>query len=192
MVRFAADDRTDLTGQLLIAMPGMPDPRFAESVIYICAYSDDGAMGLVVNKRYDDIDIEDLLEELEIKPEHACADMPVHFGGPVEAGRGFVLHTADFEVDGTLDVAGNIALTSSIEVLSAIADGRGPAKSLLALGYAGWGPGQLELEIQENGWLHVPADEMILFGRENDSKWRQAMAKLGVDLGLLSSTAGRA
>lgn len=192
MVRFAADDRTDLTGQLLIAMPGMPDPRFAETVIYVCAHSDEGTMGLVVNKQFDDIGLEDLLDELEIEVESDCADLPVYFGGPVESGRGFVLHTADYEVEGTLDVAGNIALTSSIDVLHAIAGGRGPAKSLLALGYAGWGPGQLETEIQENGWLHVPADEMILFGRENENKWRQAMAKLGVDVSLLSSSTGRA
>jgi putative transcriptional regulator len=149
-------------------------------------------MGLVVNKRLEDIGLEDLLDELEIEAGNACADMPVHFGGPVESGRGFVLHTADYEVDGTLDVAGNIALTSSIDVLRAIAHGRGPSKSLLVLGYAGWGPGQLETEIQENGWLHVSADELILFGRENGAKWRQAMAKLGIDLSVLSSTAGRA
>ncbi len=192
MVRFAQDDRTDLTGQCLIAMPGMPDPRFSETVIYICAHSDEGAMGLVVNKRFDDIELDDLLEELELDIERSLTDLPIHFGGPVESGRGFVLHTSDCEVEGTLDVAGNIALTSSIDVLRAIAHGQGPSKSLLALGYAGWGPGQLENEIQDNGWLNVQADDAILFGRENEGKWRLAMAKLGIDLGTLSSAAGRA
>lgn len=192
MVRFATEDRTDLTGQLLIAMPGMPDPRFSETVIYLCAHSEDGAMGLVVNKQFDDIALSDLLDELEIKIEGEGIALPVHFGGPVESGRGFVLHTSDYEADGTLDVAENIALTSSIDVLEAIADGRGPAKSMLALGYAGWGPGQLEIEIGENGWLNVAADDAILFGTENEGKWRRAMSKLGIDVSLLSSAAGRA
>ncbi|MEM9684241.1 MAG: YqgE/AlgH family protein, partial [Pseudomonadota bacterium] len=132
------------------------------------------------------------LDELEISIDAQGVALPVHFGGPVESGRGFVLQTTDYDADGTLDVSGDIALTSSIDVLEAIAGGRGPSKSMLALGYAGWGPGQLEIEIQENGWLTVAADDAILFGDENDGKWRDAMSKLGIDIGVLSSTAGRA
>ncbi len=180
-----------LTGQLLIAMPGMGDPRFAKSVIYMCAHSGDGAMGLVVNRELESLKFSDLLEQLGVD-KGDVGDMPVHFGGPVETGRGFVLHSADYKQEGTLIVDDSIALTATVDILRAIADGAGPQRRLLALGYAGWAPGQLESEIQANGWLNVPADDEIVFGQKLDDKWRRAIGKLGIDASMLSSEAGRA
>jgi len=182
-----------LAGQLLVAMPQMSDPRFARSVIYLCAHSDDaGAMGLVINKPLGSLTMGELFAQLDIAPSGDANSYPVHFGGPVEAGRGFVLHTADYREDATRHVAGNIALTATLEVLRAIGRGLGPRQSLLALGYAGWGPGQLDAEIQANGWLSVPADEDIVFAADYEGKWRRALAKLGIDLSMLSSDAGHA
>jgi putative transcriptional regulator len=181
-----------MTGQLLIAMPGMRDERFARSVIYMCAHTDEGAMGLVLNQVIDSLSFRQLLGQLGIEDDRAKGDHPVHFGGPVEAGRGFVLHTADYKQDATLEVDETIALTATIDILKAIARGHGPRKSLLALGYAGWGPGQLDSEIRQNGWLQVPADAEIIFDIENDSKWERAIQKLGIDPRMLSDTAGHA
>ncbi|HEY1299446.1 MAG TPA: YqgE/AlgH family protein [Stellaceae bacterium] len=184
---------TSLAGQLLVAMPQMGDPRFARSVIYMCAHSDDaGAMGLVINKPIGSLTMGELFDQLDITPRAAALGRPVHFGGPVETGRGFVLHTADYQEEATLHVEGNIAVTATIEILRAIGRGRGPQQSLLALGYAGWGPGQLDAEIQANGWLSVAADDAIVFDPDCDGKWRRALAKLGVDLSMLSTDAGRA
>ncbi|CAO3374022.1 putative transcriptional regulator [Azospirillum brasilense] len=181
-----------LTGQLLIAMPGMTDPRFQRTVIYMCAHNEDGAMGLVVNRLFGSVTFEDLLEQLEIEIQEPVANMPVHYGGPVESGRGFVLHSTDYVRDGTLVVDDEVALTATIDILRAISEDRGPRRNILLLGYAGWGPGQLDAEIQANGWLNVPCDETLLFDPELDTKWERSIAKLGVSLSMLSAEAGHA
>jgi putative transcriptional regulator len=181
-----------LTGQMLVAMPQMLDQRFARSVIYLCAHSADGAMGLVVNRAIDSLTFPELLKQLGIEGDDRGSDILLHFGGPVETGRGFVLHSADYSQDGTLAIDGTVALTATIDILRDIAKGSGPRRSLLALGYAGWGPGQLDAEIQANGWLQVPADEGLVFDNDLDGKWARAMGKLGVDTGRLSSDAGHA
>jgi putative transcriptional regulator len=184
--------QSSLTGQLLVAMPQMSDPRFARTVVYLCAHSSDGAMGLVVNRLIDSLTFSSLLSQLGVEVESEPDDMPVHFGGPVESSRGFVLHTSDYLQDSTLVIDDEIALTATVDVLKAIARGDGPRRRVLALGYAGWAPGQLDAEIQANGWLLVPADLELVFGIENDSKWQRAPAKIGIDLSLLSSEAGHA
>jgi putative transcriptional regulator len=181
-----------LTGQLLIAMPNMRDPRFARSVIYVCAHNADGAMGLVVNRLVGSVTFPDLLEQLNIEGGTACEEIRVHFGGPVESGRGFVLHSGDYSHDSTLQVDEKMALTATVDILTDIAQGRGPRCSLLALGYAGWGPGQLDSEFQANGWLSVAADETLIFDDDLDSKWERAIGKLGIDVSLLSGEAGHA
>ena len=181
-----------LTGQLLIAMPNMRDPRFARTVIYICAHNADGAMGLVVNRLVGAVTFPDLLSQLGIDTDTATEEIRVHFGGPVESGRGFVLHSGEYHHASTLQVAEKMALTATIDILQDIAKGCGPQRSLLALGYAGWGPGQLDSEIQSNGWLNVAADDQLVFDENLDDKWERAIAKLGVDPALLSSDAGHA
>lgn len=185
-------DEQYLTGNLIIAMPAMPDPRFSETVIYLCAHSEEGAMGLVINRLVDSIDFRELLEQLDVGEAPEKANLPVHFGGPVEIGRGFVLHSLDYRCEGTMEVKDDIALSASVEVLREIAEGRGPARRLLALGYAGWGPGQLEHEIQDNGWLHVDADDTLVFGGNVDGKWAAALAKIGIDPAKLATHSGRA
>jgi putative transcriptional regulator len=189
---FRDSSEPSLSGQLLVAMPQMSDPRFARTVVYLCAHSSDGAMGLVVNRLIDSLTFGNLLSQLGVEAEGGPADMPVHFGGPVESSRGFVLHSSDYLQDSTLVIDDEIALTATIDVLRAIASGAGPRHRVLALGYAGWAPGQLDAEIQANGWLLVPADLDLVFGDENDAKWERAIAKLGIDLSLLSSEAGHA
>ncbi|MCH8000599.1 MAG: YqgE/AlgH family protein [Proteobacteria bacterium] len=181
-----------LTGQLLIAMPNMRDPRFARSVIYVCAHNADGAMGLVVNRLVGSVTFPDLLEQLSIEGGTACEEIRVHFGGPVESGRGFVLHSGDYRHDSTLQVDEKMGLTATVDILTDIAQGRGPRRSLLALGYAGWGPGQLDSEFQANGWLSVAADETLVFDDDLNSKWERAIGKLGIDVSLLSGEAGHA
>ena len=181
-----------LTGQLLIAMPNMGDPRFARTVIYMCAHSAEGAMGLVINKPLPSITFAELLQQLNIEASDEVEGLRVQLGGPVESGRGFVLHSADFVREGTMVVSDNIALTATIDILRAIATGKGPLHHMLALGYAGWGPGQLDAEIQANGWLHAAADEAILFDPDLSTKWERAIAKLGVTPAMLSGEAGHA
>jgi putative transcriptional regulator len=181
-----------LVGQLLIAMPGMRDPRFARTVVYICAHSAEGAMGLVINRTLDSLSFDDLLEQLGIEGGGTRPPIAVHFGGPVETGRGFVLHSPDYRQDGTLSVAEDVSLTATVDILRAIAAGAGPRRHLLALGYAGWGPGQLDGEIRANGWLHVAADEDLVFDSSLESKWERAMAKIGIDPRMLSDAAGHA
>ena len=181
-----------LSGQLLVAMPHMEDPRFARTVVYVCAHSDDGAMGLVVNRLIDSMRFDALLDHLGLETEAPHPDLPVHFGGPVESSRGFVLHSADIVQESTLLIDDDVALTATTEMLKAIAGGGGPERCVLALGYAGWGAGQLDQEIQDNGWLLVPADDQLVFGFDNEAKWEGAMTKLGIDLSLLSSQAGHA
>lgn len=181
-----------LTGQLLIAMPSLLDPRFQRTVIYMCAHNEDGAMGLVVNKLFGQITFQDLLDQLGAEMPPAAVNMPVQYGGPVESGRGFVLHSTDYVRDGTLVVDDDVALTATIDILRAIAEERGPKNCILLLGYAGWGPGQLDAEIQANGWLNVPCDERLLFDRELDGKWERSIAKLGISVSMLSAEAGHA
>ena len=181
-----------LTGQLLIAMPQMSDPRFARSVIYMCAHSAEGAMGLVVNRALGSITFPDLLAQLNIDNSGVKDEVGVLFGGPVESGRGFVLHSADYAHDSTLKVDDDVGLTATVDILKDIADGSGPRNCMLALGYAGWAPGQLDIEIQANGWLHVNADDDLVFGRELDDKWERAVAKVGIDFSQLSSQSGHA
>lgn len=181
-----------LAGQMLIAMPQMRDSRFARSVVYVCAHSAEGAMGLVVNRLFDQLSFTDLLEQLGIPTTPQCAEIRIHFGGPVDAGRGFVLHSTDYMAESTLVVDEEVALTATVDVLRAISEGTGPLRSLLALGYAGWSPGQLDQEILENVWLNVPADPDLLFGNELDHKWERAIGKLGIDFGMLSGDAGHA
>jgi putative transcriptional regulator len=182
-----------LAGQLLVAMPQMSDQRFARSVIYLCAHSEsDGAMGLVVNKPLGSLTLAELFTQLDIVSKGKAPERPVHFGGPVEIGRGFVLHSADYREDATLEVDGRISVTATLEILRAIGRGEGPRQSLFTLGYAGWAPGQLDAEIQANGWLCVAADDAIVFGGDHEGKWQRALAKLGIDLSSLSSDAGHA
>jgi putative transcriptional regulator len=185
-------DEGYLTGQLLIAMPQMTDPRFAHAVIYVCAHNADGAMGLVLNKGVEKPTFPDLLQQLKIEPAENADPIHVMFGGPVETGRGFVLHSADYLQDATLLVDHQVGLTATLDILKDIAVGGGPRHKLLMLGYAGWGPGQLDAEIQANGWLNAPADEALIFDHDLDTKWERALAKLGVDGAMLSGDAGHA
>jgi len=189
-----------LDGQLLIAMPSMADERFARSVIYVCAHSGDGAMGLIINRPAEHISFGELLDQLEIAdPEEMSgisSDMnmiSVHVGGPVETGRGFVLHSADyFAADSTMPIDDDVSLTATIDILKAIASGSGPNRALLALGYAGWAPGQLEHEIRANGWLHCEADPELVFETSMEHKYSLALARLGIDPIHLVSEAGHA
>lgn len=189
-----------LDGQLLVAMPGMPDERFARTVIYICAHSEEGAMGLVVNRPAPKVNFSELLVQLEvIGPDEAirlpaqAGAIQVLKGGPVETGRGFVLHTDDFVIDNsTLAIDRGVCLTATIDILRAIAHGAGPGQALLALGYAGWGAGQLETELQQNGWLNCPADPALIFDTALGLKYERALSRAGIDLGRLAGDAGHA
>ncbi len=187
------DSLADLTGKLLIAMPGMGDPRFEHSVVFLCAHSDEGAMGLIVNKRVPEIGLDDLLEQLEIERGEGSKGQTVHFGGPVEGARGFVLQSDDYGANSsTLDVGEGFGMTATLDILEDISFGRGPAQAILALGYAGWAPGQLEDEILENGWLTCDATPDIVFGLPNAEKWNAALKSLGIDALMLSGSAGLA
>lgn len=192
--------RSYLDGQCLIAMPGMSDQRFARSVVYLCAHSEDGAMGIIVNKPAADTRFPELLVQLDVIPPDQAIRLPsqaekvkVLRGGPVETKRGFVLHSADFFLESaTLPIDDGICLTATLDILRAIAVGTGPESAVLALGYAGWGAGQLESEIQSNGWLHCPADHELLFDDALDTKYARALNKLGIDPAFLSKDAGHA
>jgi putative transcriptional regulator len=189
-----------LDGQMLIAMPSMGDERFARSLIYVCAHSSEGAMGIVVNHPAPHITFPDLLVQLEVVGAPDLIQLPPHAGevkvlkgGPVETSRGFVLHSADFFIENsTLPIDDGICLTATLDILKAIARGDGPRSAVLALGYAGWAPGQLENEINQNGWLHCNADPELIFGQDIDGKYKQALSKIGINLGMLSSEAGHA
>jgi len=189
-----------LDGQMLIAMPAMRDERFARSLIYVCAHSSEGAMGIIVNQPAANIKFPDLLVQLEVIPAADIIQLPrkagtvkVLKGGPVETGRGFVLHSADFFIENsTLPIDEGICLTATLDILKAIARGNGPASAILALGYAGWAPGQLEQEIQQNGWLHCAADPELIFGTDTETKYEKALRKIGIDPAMLSSEAGHA
>lgn len=194
------EDEGYLDGQLLIAMPAMGDERFLRSVIYLCAHSSEGAMGIVINQQASNISFTELLNQLNIASDEDRISLPesldsmaVHFGGPVETGRGFVLHSADyFKDESTLPIDESMCLTATIDILRDIARGNGPDKALLALGYAGWGPGQLEDEIQSNGWLNCPADPGLIFDPEIGRKYNKALGSLGVDPIRLVNDSGHA
>jgi len=179
-------------GQILLAMPTMTDPRFERAVIYICVHNDEGAMGLVINKTLDSIDFRELLGQLDIPAADSARDISVHFGGPVQNQRGFVLHSSEYHHAETLTVTEHVGLTANIDILRALGQGEGPERSILALGYAGWGPGQLDSEFYENAWLSVPYDEGLMFEVSERDKWERAFNSIGVDLSVLSSTSGRA
>ena len=182
-----------LEGKVLIALPGMSDPRFEKSVIYMCAHSTTGAMGIIVNKPIEGLDFQELLRRLELPVSERTPNSPILFGGPVETGRGFVLHSGEYEsTESTLPISADISLTATLDILRAISEGSGPQKALFALGYAGWGPGQIETEIQANGWVHCDADPNLIFGNDMDKKWAVALRKLGIDMSGLSAHAGRA
>src|SRR6266446_8142032 len=164
-----------LEGKLLIAMPGMADERFAQTVIYMCAHSANGAMGIVINKPIPGLSFAEVLKQLQIETKPIMGEFPILYGGPVETGRGFVLHSGDYEgSDSTLPVSEDISLTATLDILRAIANGKGPKHALFALGYAGWAPGQVETEFQNNGWLHCEADRDLVFGNDAQSKWKTA------------------
>ncbi|WP_068318569.1 YqgE/AlgH family protein [Polycladidibacter hongkongensis] len=194
------DQNQSMEGQYLIAMPTMEDGRFAHSVIYLCAHSEEGAMGIILNDPAENINFSQLLSQLNILPQgdefelpHALRNMKVYQGGPVDTGRGFVLHSDDFFIKGSsLRIEDGICLTATLEILRALAEGRGPSRALLALGYAGWAPGQLESEIQANGWLTCKGDPSLVFEVQDHDKWQRALQILGIDPGMLSSQAGHA
>ena len=199
MERWSSIDDGYLDGQLLVAMPGVGDSRFERAVIYLCAHSPDGAMGIRINQAAPQLTFPDVLSRLNIMPEgdirlpKEASALPVHRGGPVETSRGFVLHSADYVIDdSTLLIDDDICLTATLEILKAIAAGNGPSQALLALGYAGWGPGQLEHELQANGWLNCPARPEILFTPDLDRKYDIALADIGIDPAMLSSVGGNA
>jgi putative transcriptional regulator len=185
-------EEMSLTGQVLIAMPSLTDPRFSQSVVYMCAHTHDGAMGIVINRPLANPSFEELLRQLKVDPVPPAREIRLCKGGPIDNARGFVLHTSDWTDSASLKVDDTLALTASLDILKAIATGGGPRQSLLALGYSGWGPGQLDAEMQNNAWLTAPADLDVIFDDDHDTKWRRALAKLRVDPLLLSSTAGRA
>ncbi|WP_281409338.1 YqgE/AlgH family protein [Microvirga terricola] len=194
------DAPTYLDGQFLVAMPGMTDERFARSVIYVCAHSAEGAMGIVLNRPATNLNLPDLLVQLEIIPEHEriqlqqrVGPVPVLMGGPVETTRGFVLHSPDFHISqSTLPIDDQVCLTATVDILRAIARGEGPQRAILALGYAGWGAGQLEHEIQANGWLNCPADAELIFSTSVSERYELALRLIGIDPGMLSDQAGHA
>lgn len=186
------ENKDSLVGKLLLAMPGMGDPRFERAVIFICAHNDDGAMGLVINQPVEDLDYAELLEQLKIEIDGEVSEVTIHEGGPVETGRGFVLHSADFVQDSTSIISETLALTATVDILKAMAEDRGPIHSLLALGYSGWGKGQLENEMIQNAWLTTHADDEIIFNTLLEDKWPRAMKMIGVDVSMLSSDAGHA
>jgi putative transcriptional regulator len=188
----AAEATGFLAGQLLIAMPSMADPRFTTTVIYLCVHTPEGAMGIIINRPLEQPSFDDLLRQLEIDPVPPARRIGLHTGGPIDNARGFVLHTADWTGDGSLLVQDGLALTTSLDVLKAIARGGGPNHGILALGYAGWGPGQLDQEIQDNAWLSAPAPPELVFDADHAQTWRRALASLRVDPLLLSGVAGHA
>lgn len=187
------DTTNSLSGKLLIAMPGMGDPRFDHAVVMLCAHSREGAMGLIVNKQVPELMLDDLLEQLDIERGDGSKGRTVHFGGPVEGGRGFVLHSTDYAGrETTMKIDETFGMTATKDILVEIARGEGPRETLTALGYAGWGPGQLESELQQNAWLTVDADKAIVFDTANAEKWAKALKKLGIDPLMLSAEGGRA
>lgn len=183
---------TFFAGHLLVAMPGMPDPRFARTVIYMCAHTKDGAMGLVINKPFTQLTFPDLLDQLDIKAASGAKAIRMRTGGPVESGRGFVLHSDDYMSDSSIPVSDDICLTATLDIVRAISKGGGPRRATMMLGYAGWGSGQLENEIIANGWLTCPASDDLIFDRTLGDKYDRALALMGVSPAMLSMEAGHA
>jgi len=181
-----------LSGQILIAMPSMPDRRFAQSVIFMCAHTAEGAMGITVNRPLSNPEFAGLLAQLGIEPAPPLREIRIGAGGPVDSNRGFVLHSADWTAEGSLEVDDSYVLTASLDILRAIAEGGGPSQGFLAMGYAAWEAGQLDDEILRNAWLSVPADAELVFGNDHKTKWTRALAKLRINPGMLSGEAGRA
>lgn len=181
-----------LTGKLLVAMPNMLDPRFEKSIIFICSHTPDGAMGLVLNRLFGEVNFQGLLDQFDLKLSEGVPEKPVLCGGPVEPIRGFVLHSPDYKEDATTVVSPEYSLTATVDVLKALSIGQGPKKSVLLLGYAGWMSGQLETEIQSNGWLIVPPDDEIIFNDAYENKWEGALNKIGVASSMLSTDIGHA
>jgi len=181
-----------LTGKILVAMPSMLDPRFEKTVVLMCSHGPEGAMGLVLNRLFGDLNFRGLLSQFDITLPLETPDRPVYYGGPVEPVRGFVLHSADYRQETTTTVTPEIGMTATVEILQAIANGTGPERSLLLLGYAGWAPGQLENEIQENGWLTVDPDDHLVFDEDIETKWNRALGKIGVSPMMLSADFGHA
>lgn len=189
---FSLEDDYDLTGKVLIAMPFLSDPRFTHAVIYVCGHDAQGAMGLIVNRGLPAVTFKELLAQMNVDISRAIKQVPVHYGGPVEVGRGFVLHSSDYSSESTVLIENGFAMTATLDILRAIATNEGPRDTLLALGYVGWSSGQLENEIQENGWLTIEADPALIFGHDLEGKWRQALATLGIDPAVLSFEVGHA
>jgi putative transcriptional regulator len=181
-----------LTGQLLIALPQLQDSRFTRAVIFVCGHDEQGAMGLVLNKVIDTLTFDELLKQLNIKVKNKEPHVPIYYGGPVEMGRGFVLHSPDFLSEMSVKIDDNFALSATLDVIEAIADGKGPKQKILALGYAGWSPGQLEAEILANSWLQVKADPTLVFEVSRPDLWKKTMDKIGIDPELLTLGAGHA
>jgi putative transcriptional regulator len=189
----AIEGQSFLEGKLLIAMPGMADPRFEKSVIFMCAHSAEGAMGIIVNKPITGLRFQDMMQKLDLQVSARTPNFPVLYGGPVETGRGFVLHSGEYDsADATLPVSEDVSLTATLDILRAMGEGRGPQSAIFALGYAGWSPGQIEDEIRSNGWIHCDSDPSLLFGGDVDTKWTTALGKLGIDVSGLSAHAGHA
>lgn len=180
--RSGADARRYLVGQILVAAPRLGDPRFAESVVYMVQHDAEGALGLIVNRVLGRGAFADLLKGLGLEAEGIAGDIALHYGGPVEPGQGFVLHTSDYAEPGTIRVPGGLSLTTEVGVLKAMAEGKGPKRALFLLGYSGWGPHQLENELARNDWLTAPAEADLIFDDDPDSKWRRAMRNAGMKL----------
>jgi putative transcriptional regulator len=191
-VGFSMDKNGSLAGHLLIATAVVQDSCFARSVVYLCAHNEAGAMGIIINYPVENIGFKDILEQLEIDSQGAPRELPIHFGGPVEANRGFVVHDADYATEDTLIQKDGIAVTASLSILQALAQGKGPAQGMLVLGYAGWSPKQLESEIEGGSWIVVPASKHLVFDTNNETKWNVAVATLGIDMGHFSTVVGHA
>jgi len=191
-ILFSKDEKSSLAGHLLVASPQIQESCFARSVVYMCAHNETGAMGLIINYTIDSIGIGDVFEQLDIISAVTAQDFPVHFGGPVESNRGFVLHSSEFSSNESLIESNGIAVTASIGILQQIGHGAGPQNGMLVLGYAGWSPGQLESEIESGSWMVVPASPKLVFSTDNDLKWNLAVATLGIDIGHYSSEIGHA
>ena len=194
----------DLSGQLLISLPNISDPRFEKSVIYICSHTSEGAIGITLNQRIGTLSYDNFFNKIvrDIKPKKSLFkrkynhknkdDISLYFGGPVESTRGFILHSGEYKVNDTLMIGKKIGLTTDIDIIRDIAYGDGPKKSLFALGYAGWSSGQLEREFEENSWLNIPADDDLIFNKNNQKKWEQAIRKIGADPSMISNKIGNA
>jgi putative transcriptional regulator len=181
-----------LAGHLLIATPVVQETCFARSVIYLCAHNPEGAMGIIVNYPVENINIDEIFDQLSIDHKLQARALPIHFGGPVESSRGFVVHSSDYVSDESLIRKNGISVTASISVLQALAQGKGPAQGMLVLGYAGWSPGQLEAEIENGSWIVVPASSQLVFDAANETKWTMALSTLGIDMGHYSTAVGHA